>query len=332
MSQEKGVLVFGELSGGRLSAVTAELLGAGRCLANDLGEELAAVFLGQDLGDAPAQAVAWGADKVHVVNDPLLEEYQVDPFVAAMEQVCGQVHPNILLLGQTNVGRSLAPQLAFRLGTGLAMDCVELSIDKGSGQMLGTRPVYGGNARAVYGCPKTRPQMATVRAKAMTPLARDDNRQGQVSPLSVKLDASVVRAKVVQRVKQEAAGVKLEDAEVVVSGGRGIGGPEGFKQIEELAKLLKGAVGATRAACDAGWVPSTIQVGLTGKVVSPSLYIAVALSGSSQHMAGCGGSKTIVAVNKDPEANIFKEARFGVVGDYKQVLPAFAQKVKELQG
>lgn len=332
MSQEKGVLVFGELAGGQIAAVTAELLGAGRCLANDLGEELAAVFLGQNLGDAPAQAIAWGADKVYVVDNPLLEAYQPDPYVAAMEQVCRQVQPNILLLGQTNVGRSLAPQLAFRLGTGLAMDCVELGIDKGSRLMLGTRPVYGGNARAVYSCAKTRPQMATVRVKAMTPLAKDASRKGQVSPVSVKLDPSVARAKVVQRVKEEAAGVKLEDAEVVVSGGRGIGGTDGFKQLEELAKLLKGAVGATRAACDAGWVPSTQQVGLTGKVVSPSLYIAVALSGSSQHMAGCGGSKTIVAVNKDPEANIFKEARFGVVGDYKQVLPAFAQKVKELQG
>ncbi len=328
---DKGVLVFGELAGGQLTSVTAELLGAGRCLANDLGEELAAVFLGKDLGNGPAQAVSWGADKVYVVDNPLLEAFQADPFVAAMDQVCKQVQPSILLMGQTNVGRTLAPRLAFRLGTGLAMDCVELGIDKASRTMLATRPVYGGNARATYNCPKARPQMATVRPKAVSAVPQDNNRKGQVTPIAVKLDASVVKAKVVQRVKQEASGVKLEDAEVVVSGGRGLGGPDGFKQLEELAKTLKGAVGATRAACDAGWVPSTIQVGLTGKVVSPNLYIAVALSGSSQHMAGCSGSKTIVAINKDPEANIFKEARFGVVGDYKQVVPALIQKVKELQ-
>ena len=326
------MLVFGELAGGQVSSVTTELLGAGRCLANDLGEDLAAVFLGHSLGNAPAEAAAWGADKVYVVDSPLLETYQSDPFVAAMEQVCQQVQPNILLVGQTTAGRTLAPRLASRLGTGLAMDCVELAIDKASGAMLATRPVYGGNARAVYSCPKTQPQMATVRAKAMTPLAKDASRKGEITALSVKLDASVVKAKVVQRVREEAAGVKLEDAEVVISGGRGIGGPEGFKQLEELARTLKGAVGATRAACDAGWVPSTVQIGLTGKIVSPNLYIAVALSGSSQHMAGCSGSKAIVAINKDPEANIFKEARFGVVGDYKQVLPAFTQKVKALQG
>jgi len=331
MAEAKGVLVCGELAGGQVLPITTELLGASRRLADDLGEELAVIFLGHPLSaDVAGEAVTWGADKVYVVDHPLLEQYQSDPFIAAMEQACRQLQPNILLLGQTTLGRDLAPRLAFRLGTGLSMDCVELAIDPDSRLLLATRPVYGGNARAVYTCPRSRPQMATVRPKAMTPLPRDDSRRGEVLPLSVELDPSIVRARVVERVKEEAAGVKLEDAEVVVSGGRGIGGPEGFQQLEELAKLLGGAVGATRAACDAGWVPATIQVGLTGKVVSPNLYIAVALSGSSQHMAGCSGSKAIVAINKDPEANIFKEAQFGVVGDYRQVVPAFTQKVKEL--
>jgi electron transfer flavoprotein alpha subunit len=209
------------------------------------------------------------------------------------------------------------------------LGCLELAIDPGSKLLLQTKPVYGGNAQAIFVC-QTYPQIATVRAKAMTPLERDQSRQGEVITIKAGLDPSVIRTKVVEKVPEKVEGIKLEDAQVIVSGGRGIGSAEGFKQLEELSRLLKGAVGATRPPCDNGWAPAGAQVGLTGKIVTPELYIAVALSGSSQHMSGCSGSKTIVAINKDPEANIFREARFGVVGDWKKVLPAFTNKLKEL--
>jgi electron transfer flavoprotein alpha subunit len=195
--------------------------------------------------------------------------------------------------------------------------------------MLQTKPVYGGNAQAVF-VSATFPQIATVRAKAMTPLERDQSRKGEVVTIDAGLDPSAIRTRVLEKVSEKLEGIRLEDAKVVVCGGRGIGGAEGFKQLEELAKLLSGAVGATRPPCDNGWYPAGAQIGLTGKIITPDLYIAIALSGSSQHMSGCSGSKVIVAINKDAEANIFREARFGVVGDWKKVLPALASKLKEL--
>ena len=234
-----------------------------------------------------------------------------------------------MLLGQTSIGRDLAPRLAFRLDVSAATDALELGIDPSTKLLAQTRSVYGGNARATF-VSEAIPQIATVRQKAMTPLGPDAGRKGEVVPLKAELDATKIRTKVLETVKEEVAGIKLEDAQTVVTGGRGIGSPEGFKQLEELAKVLKAAIGASRPPCDNGWVPDTMQVGLTGKIVTPELYIAIGISGSSQHIAGCSGAKTIVAINKDPEANIFKEARFGVVGDWKQVIPAFTDKVKEL--
>ena len=198
-----------------------------------------------------------------------------------------------------------------------------------SKRLLPTKPVYGGNAQAIFAY-ESDPQIASVRAKVMSPLESDSARKGEVIAVDAGLDPAAIRTKYVEKVKEEVEGIKLEDAPVVVSGGRGIGGPEGCAQLAELAKLLKGAVGASRPACDSGWMPDTQQVGLTGKIVTPDLYIAIGISGSSQHMAGCSSSKTIVAINKDPEANIFKEARYGVVGDWKKVFPAFVEKVKEL--
>jgi len=329
MADYKGVLVYGEIIEGKLAVIATELLGCGRKLADSLGEELSAVLLGSGVKGFASEAIAFGADKVYVVDDPLLKEYQTDSYVAVMEKIVKRVMPRILLLGQTSIGRDLAPRLAFRLNTALSMDCVELAIEPQTKLLLQTRPVYGGNARAIF-TTGGQPQIATVRAKAMSALERNDSRKGEVIDVEAGIDASIIKAKVVGKVKEEVAGVKLEDAPVVVSGGRGIGSPEGFQKLGELARLLKGAVGATRPPVDNGWVPTTTQVGLTGKIVAPDVYIAVALSGSSQHMAGCSGAKNIIAINKDPEANIFKEARFGVVGDWKQVIPAFAEKVKEL--
>jgi len=326
----QGVMICGEVVGGALAPITMELLGGGRKLADALGQKLSAVLVGSGLGDLAKEAIGFGADKVYVADNPLLGTYQADAYLAVIEKICKDAEPEVLLMGQTNVGRDLAPRLAFRLGTGVSLDCVELDIDPNTKSLLQTKPVYGGNALAVYVCESSRPQMATVRVKALDPLERDGSRQGEVVAVEVGIDESIVKAKVLEMVKQEVTGIKLEDAEVIVTGGRGLGGPEPFKDLEELAKLLGGAVGASRPPCDNGWVPAGMQIGLTGKIVSPTLYIAIAISGSSQHLAGCTGSKNIVAINRDPEANIFKVAKYGVVGDFKQVLPSLIEKVKEL--
>jgi electron transfer flavoprotein alpha subunit len=329
MADNKGVMIFAEIAEGNLTNLATELLGAGRKLADELGQELSAVVLGSGVADPAKETIAFGADKAYVVDDPLLKDYQTDAYLSALEKVAKEVKPQILLLGQTTTGRDLAPRLAFRLETAATMDCIALEIDSDSKRLLQTKPVYGGNAQALY-TTDTDPQIATVRSKAMAPLAKDDSRKGDVVSIDAGLDASAIKAKLLEKVKEEVEGIKLEDAGVVISGGRGMGGAEGFEQLQALAKLLGGAVGASRPACDNGWMPDTAQVGLTGKIVSPDLYFAVGISGSSQHMAGASGSKTIIAINKDPEANIFKEAQYGVVGDWKKVIPALTEKIKEL--
>jgi electron transfer flavoprotein alpha subunit len=330
MADNKGILVVGELAEGKLLPITAELLGAGKRLADELKESLSCILIGDKVGDIANAAVAAGADKVCVVEDAQLKDYQTDTFMQVMDKAIAELAPRIVLMGQTSLGRDLAPRLAFKLGVAAVMDCLELTIDPASKAMNCTRPVYGGNARAIF-TTEGFPQIATLRQKAGTPLAPDAGRKGDIVPLAVSLDASKIRVKVLETVKEEVTGIKIEDAQAVVAGGRGVGGPEPFSnELLELAKVLKGAVGASRPPCDNKWVPDAIQVGLTGKIIAPELYIAVAISGSSQHMSGCSGSKTIVAINKDPEANIFKEARFGVVGDWKVIVPAFTAKVKQL--
>lgn len=330
MADGKGVLIVGECADGGLAAITSELLGVGRKLADGLGEDLAAVLIGEKVRDLAEEAIRFGADKVYVVESPLLKDYVTDSYVAAMEKLCREVNPNVIIMGQTSLGRDLAPGLAFRLDAGLVTDCLELSIDPDSKLIQMSKPVYGGNALSVQVCEGAGPQMATARPKSMEPLARDESRKGDVVDFDGGVDESAIRVRFLERVKEEVEGVKLEDAEVVIVGGRGLGGPEPFEELKKLAKILGGAVGASRPPCDSGWVPATWQVGLTGKLVTPTLYIGVALSGASQHLAGCSGSKNMIAINKDPEANIFRVCQFGVVGDYKKVLPPFMEKVKEL--
>jgi electron transfer flavoprotein alpha subunit len=331
MGEHKGVMILAEVREGKLAAITAELLGCGRGLADDLGEALSAVLVGDKAGVLAGEVIAAGADKVYTVEEALLTDYQPDAYLAVMAKIVKAAPPQVLLLGQTTIGRDLAPRLAFRLETPAVLDCVELAIDGESKRLLQTKPVYGGNARAVFSS-ESFPQIATVRAKVMSPLEPDSSRQGEVIAFEAGIGEGDMRTRLLETVPQEVEGVRLEDAGVVVSGGRGIGSAEAFKQLEALAEMLKGAVGATRASVDNGWAPDRMQVGLTGKIVAPELYIAVALSGASQHMSGCSGSKNIVAINKDAEAYIFREARFGVVGDWKRVLPAFTGKVKELLG
>ena len=327
----KGVMIFVEVMDGKPAPITRELLGVGRKLTNDLGEELSALTVGSGVRNCIAGAVAGVTDKVYVVDDPLLKDYRTEPYVSVVEKVCKTAHPRILLMGHTTIGRDLAPRVAFRLETAAATDCIALDIDDMNQQLLMTKPIYGGNALAVFTM-ETFPQMATIRPKAMTALAVDSSGKGEIVNIAAELDQAAIKTTVLQKVVQELEGPKLEDASIIITGGRGIGGAEGFKQLEELAKLMKGAVGASRAPCDNGWVNDTKQIGLTGKIVSPDVYIAVAVSGSSQHLAGCSEARNIIAINRDPEANIFKEARFGVVGDWKKVIPGFEAKLKEMMG
>jgi electron transfer flavoprotein alpha subunit len=331
MSNNKGVLVYCETGGGKLSPLAAELLGAGSRLAAALQGELSAVLIGGSVCSLAQEAVACGAATVYVAEDPYLQDYSTEPYLAALETVIRLVAPQIILLGQTAAGRDLAPWLAFHLNTGATMDCTALEIDPASQRLLMTRPVYGGNAQAVEVC-ETNPQIATVRTKAMAPLAKDSARQGQVIKVAAGIDPAALKTRIIERKVEAAAGVKLEDARVVVSGGRGMGSDEGFKQLEAIAAILKGAVGATRPPCDKKWIADTRQIGLTGQVVSPDLYIAVGLSGASQHISGFSSAKVIVAINKDPEANIFKVADYGIVGDWKAVLPALTARLREAAG
>jgi electron transfer flavoprotein alpha subunit len=327
VAEYKGVLVLAEVADGRLSPMTAELLCCGRRLADNFKKDLYAVLLGDDITNLAQSATFFGADRVYTIDDTLLKDYSNGLYVQAMESVVKQLMPRIILLGHTAIGCDLAPSLAFRLETTAITDCIELAVDLNSRQLMQTRPVYGGNALATFTSDHY-PQIATVRAKAYPPAEPDTSRHGELIAIDVKLEPAKV--KVVEKVSQAAEGIKLEDASVVIAGGRGIGSADGFRQLEELARLLNGTVGATRPPCDNGWIAGSAQIGLTGKIIAPELYLAVAISGSSQHISGFSGAKNIVAINKDPEANIFKVARYGIVGDWKKVLPAFTAKVREL--
>ncbi len=329
MTRSNGILVFCEADRGNLTPMATELLGAGSRMATASGGELSSVLIGSAVGGLAREAIAYGAQKVYLVEDPALKEYSAEAYLMVLEKVVQQSSPEIILLGQTAAGRDLAPQLAFHLNTEATMDCLALEIDPGSKRLLMTRPVYGGNAQAVQVCDSD-PQIATVRPKAVSPLTRDDSRQGQMINIAAKLNPSAIKTRIVEKKIEAAAGVKLEEARVVVSGGRGMGGAAGFEQLEEIAGVLKGAVGATRPACDKKWVADNCQIGLTGKIVSPHLFIAVGLSGASQHVSGFSSAKVVVAINKDPEAPIFRVAHYGIVADWKAVLPAFTAKLKEL--
>ena len=330
MADDKNVMIYGEMIEGKLGAITKELLGGGRKLADELGEELYAVFIGNHITESAREAIAFGADKVYVVDNPRLAYFQTDLYMVSMAKVVERERPRFLLFGHTDMGADLGPRLSFRLGTAIATDCVELSVEQDTKHLLRTKPVYGGMAMATY-VTEDFPQIATVRPKSLPPAERRVSVQGLAVPIDVDLDKVTSRINVVERVNEEVEGIKLEDAEVIVSGGRGIGSAEGFKELEAAAKVLKAAVGGSRVAVDNGWIPTSLQVGLTGTIVAPKIYLAVAISGASQHMTGCSRSQKIIAINKDPAAPIFKQAHFGVVGDWKIVLPAFIEKLKALE-
>lgn len=330
MADSVAVLIVGETQDGRLATISAELLGAGRRLADELGGELAALLVGSGVAALAADAAALGADRVLVADHPALADYVGDLWTPVVAEAIKRADPAVVLLGQTFIGRELGPRVAFRLGAGLTTDCTALRIE--AGRVVATKPVYGGSAVAEYAA-TTRPAVATLRPRAFPAAEPVPGRTAPVEPLAVAPDPAAARTKLVETVRAAAAeGPTLKDAKIVVAGGRGLGGPENWHYVEELARALGAAVGATRAVTDAGWVPPSYQVGLTGATISPDLYITVGISGAVQHLAGISGARNVVAINKDPEANIFKHARYGVVGNWKEVLPAFTRKVKELRG
>jgi electron transfer flavoprotein alpha subunit len=330
MAEYHGVLVCGEVVEGKTATITRELLNIGKRLSDDLGQPLSTLLISKDIQGIAKEVITLGADKVYTVDGLLFAEPHPDLYVAILAQVCQQVAPVIVLLGQTDIGRDVAPRLAARLGTTVTLDCTELAIDPNTKRLLQTKPVYGGNAMAVWVSESYEPQIVTLRPRSVMPAGSDASRKGEIITLSLTVDDSMIKSKLVKTVKEEVKGIKLEEAKVIIAGGGGIGGSEGFKLLEELAQVLGGTIGVTRVPCDEGWMPLSLEIGQTGHIVSPNLYIAVGISGAPQHMAGCSGSKCIVAMNRDPEANIFKVSDFGIVGDYRQALLVLIEKCKAL--
>jgi electron transfer flavoprotein alpha subunit len=328
MSEGVGVLVLGEHHSGRLTSSTAEMMAAASVLAGDLGEPIVCGLVGHQLGDVAHEAISYGAARVYTVDEAHTAEFQVELYLEALTHLCRTAAPRVILMARTSIGRDIAPRLAARLGVSLASDCLDVSILEGSKSMVVTRPVYGGNAMAKVRCTQT-PQMATIRPKLYTPIVSDPQRQGEMVAVPFALDPTLAKTRVVAVIQEETTGIRLEDAKTVVAGGRGLGGPEGFKPLEQLAEALGAGVGASRAAVDSGWVPYSWQIGLTGKTITPDLYITVGISGASQHIAGCSGAKCIVAINKDREANIFRYARYGIVGDWQKILGALIDAAQE---
>ncbi|WP_297210870.1 MULTISPECIES: electron transfer flavoprotein subunit alpha [Thermodesulfovibrio] len=324
--EHKGVWIFAEQSRGKIASVAYELLGIGRKLANQRGSKLSAVLFGPS--DEVEELIRWGADIVYHVNSEDYAFLDDELYAKTLIKLIEEHKPEILLAGATAIGRSFIPRVAARLRVGLTADCTGLEIDKETGNLLQIRPAFGGNIMATIVSPTSRPQIATVRPRVMKRGEYDKNRTGEiiiVPPLKPQ-----GRVKILERVEDTSfCKVNLQDAKVIVSGGRGLGSPEGFKMLWELANLLGGTVGASRAAVDEGWIPYAHQVGQTGKTVCPKLYIACGISGAVQHLVGMQSSDIIVAVNKDPNAPIFNVATYGIVGDVKVIIPLLIKKLQE---
>jgi electron transfer flavoprotein alpha subunit len=330
MAENKGVLVCGEVVGSKVATITAELLNAGKKLKDELEQPLFALLIGKDIEEGAKETISLGADKAYTIEGPAFPDALPEIYVSLIAAACEKLSPSVIIMGQTDMGRDVAPRLAAKLKTTAVLDCVALEVDPDTKALLQTRPAYGGNATAVW-VTESQPQVATLRPRSVTAAQPDISSKGEVESLPITVDDSAFKGKLVETVKAEAEGIKLEDAKVIVAGGGGVGDAEGFEPLKKLASLLGGTIGVTRVPCDEGWLPLTLEIGQTGRIVAPDLYIAVGISGAPQHMAGCSGSKCIVTINKDPDANIFKESNFGIVADYKQAIPAFIEKCKELR-
>lgn len=323
-----GVWVFAEQKNGEIAPVVYELLGKGKKLAEKLGVELSAVLLGEAVEKSAHRLIAHGADTVYLVEDPALKDFNDDPYALVLTELIREYKPEIVLCGATSVGRSFIPKVATRLRTGLTADCTGLEIEEERKLLLQTRPAFGGNIMAQILCPENRPQMSTVRHKVMDKAELDETHKGKIirKEFSGKLTS---RTKILKEILEKEETVNLAEADIIVSGGRGLGEAKHFSLIKDLARELGGAVGASRATVDAGWIPYSHQVGQTGKTVKPKIYIACGISGAIQHLIGMQSSDIIVAINKDSDAPIFKVATYGIVGDLFEVIPEFISQIKK---
>lgn len=326
----KGVWVFAEQRAGKAQRVGTELLGVGRKLADHLKVELSAVLLGASKQEAQ-ELIAYGADNVYYSDHEGFRHFNDEPYTEAVCALINQYKPEIMLAGATPIGRSFMPRVAARLRVGLTADCTQLDIDPNGRDLFQVRPAFGGNIMATILCPTSRPQISTVRPRVMKPLEKDSTRTGKL--IQITAAPSTSRTKVLETVLElSETAINIQEAEIIVSGGRGLGDKKGFEMLNELAGLLGGSVGGSRAAVDEGWIAYRCQVGQTGKTVCPKIYIACGISGAVQHLVGMQSSDLIIAINKNPEAPIFKVATYGIVGDIYEVVPMLIRKIKEAKG
>ena len=329
LAEYKGVYVIAEEFEGKLRNVTLELLGQGKQLAEGIGDEVGAVLIGHNVKPLAQELIAHGAHKVYVYDDPKFEHYNTTAFTRALVHFFNEVKPNVYLVGATNIGRDLGPRVANALQTGLTADCTNLFVDDDGKTIVWTRPALGGNIMAEIVCRNNRPQMGTVRPNVFKKPEADPNATGEVIDMHVDLTEADFLTKFVELIKVGGNGIKIEEADIIVAGGRGMNGNEAFTgMLKELADVLGGAVGASRAAVDAGWIDALHQVGQTGKTVGPKIYIAAGISGAIQHLAGMSGSDCVIAINKDEDAPIFKVADYGIVGDAFEIVPKLTAAIK----
>lgn len=327
----QGIFVFVQQVDGKIATVSFELLGEANRLAEDLGYGVTAVVLGHDIQSLAGKLAAYGADRVIVVDDPALETYMTAPYAEALYQVLRAEKPDIVLYGGTAIGRDLAPRISVRAHTGLTADCTKLEIDADTQNLRMTRPAFGGNLMATIVCSDHRPQMATVRPGVMKCLDKEPNAKADIENFPVKGLSDVIDMNIREIIMKAADKMNIQDAKVLVSGGRGMESSENFTMLEELAEAFGGTFAASRAAVAEGWVPQSRQVGFTGKTVHPNLYIACGISGAVHHLMGMQESDVIIAINKDPLAPIFNVADYGVVGDALEIVPLLTEQVKALQ-
>lgn len=329
MSDARNVWVFIEVVRGKIKGVSLELLGQGRKMADDLGEKLVAIIPGNEIEDFAKMAIHYGADEAIVVDQKELKDYSTDGYTKAMCTLIKKYNPAVLLIGATNNGRDLGPRVSSRMQTGLTADCTELGVDSETRLVKWTRPAFDGNLMATILCPDYRPQIGTVRPGVFKKPEEDTGRKGEIIHETVEFGPDEIRTRIVEVITEAGgADVNLEEAEIIVSGGRGVGGPEGFEVLKELADEIGAQIGASRAAVDSGWISSLHQVGQTGKSVGPKIYIACGISGAIQHVAGMSSSDVIIAINKDPDAPIFNIADYGIVGDLFEIIPELTKRIR----
>lgn len=339
LEEYKGVFVFAQQVDNKLSGIAFELLGKAKDLAKDLNTDVAAVLLGSGVKDLADELAAYGADRVIVVDDPELKDYRTEPYTHALSSVINEFKPEIMLVGATAIGRDLGPRVSARVATGLTADCTQLDIgdfplvakegqEQKHNQLLMTRPAFGGNTIATIACPNNRPQMATVRPGVMQKIERIEGAKANVVEYNPGFTPNNKYVEILDVVKAVTDTVDIMDAKILVSGGRGLGGPENFKILEDLAEALGGEVSCSRAVVDSGWKPKDLQVGQTGKTVRPQVYFAIGISGAIQHVAGMEESDLIIAINKDETAPIFDVADYGLVGDLNKVVPKLTEMIQ----